>query len=37
MIINLIVEENKSLAPIEGIAILVAVSLCTLVAAGNDY
>jgi hypothetical protein len=37
IIINLIVEENKALAPIEGIAILIAVSLCTLVAAGNDY
>jgi hypothetical protein len=37
IIINLIVEEDKALAPIEGVAILVAVSLCTLVAAGNDY
>lgn len=37
MIVNLIIEEDKALAPIEGIAILTAVGACTLVAAVNDY
>lgn len=37
IIINLIVEEHKLEAPIEGGAILLAVAACTLVAAGNDY
>lgn len=37
IVINLIVEEHKLEAPIEGCAILLAVAACTLVAAGNDY
>lgn len=37
MVVNLIIEEDKALAPIEGIAILTAVAACTLVAAVNDY
>jgi len=30
-------EENKKIAWIDGVAILVAVAVCTLVAAINDY
>ena len=37
IVINLIVEEHKAEAPIEGGAILLAVAACTLVAAGDDY
>ncbi len=35
--INLIFEEDKLLGSIDGVAILVAVVICTLVAAVNDY
>lgn len=37
IIVNLIIEEDKAIAPIEGIAIFTAVAACTLVAALNDY
>jgi|TARA_B110000914_G_C15062028_1_gene264475 hypothetical protein len=30
-------EENKKIAWIDGVAILVAVAVCTLVAAVNDF
>ena len=35
--INLIFEEDKLLGSIDGVAILVAVVICTLVAAVNDF
>jgi hypothetical protein len=36
-VINMITEEDKSIAWIDGFAILVAVTACTLVAAVNDF
>lgn len=36
-IVNMITEEDKSIAWIDGFAILVAVAACTLVASVNDY
>jgi hypothetical protein len=37
IVINMSTEDDLSIAWIDGFAILVAVALCTLVAAGNDY
>ena len=37
LFINLIFEEDKLLGSIDGVAILVAVVICTLVAAVNDF
>lgn len=37
LIINMATEEEKNIAWIDGVAILVAVAACTLVAATNDY
>ena len=36
-VINLATEEDKSIAWIEGAAIFLAVAICSLVAAVNDY
>jgi hypothetical protein len=33
----MLTEENKKIAWIDGVAILIAVTVCTLVAAVNDY
>jgi len=37
LVINMVTEDDKSIAWIEGAAILLAVCVCTLVASINDY